>query len=166
MTSNLNGFEITLPAIILEKMTQDYQVRCITIYFEVLHCYKRSWSIRYTARPNSAYYSILYLYTETNQVCDFITLYYNSMTHCVGIYYGTVAFYRDLTRITVSDIKSEWIWHQSARNSIRKNETGLTGTMHYDIFRSIAQLQTVLLHSIHCNHQFRILLYITFVYTN
>ena len=34
---------------------------------------------------------------------------YTSMTHCVGIYWGRVAFYRDLTRITVSDIKSEWI---------------------------------------------------------
>ena len=39
MSLNLNGFDITLPAIILEKMTQDYQVRCITIYFEVLHGY-------------------------------------------------------------------------------------------------------------------------------
>ena len=29
---------------------------------------------------------------------------YTSMTNCVGIYYGAVAFYRDLTRITVSDI--------------------------------------------------------------
>ena len=38
MTSNLNGFDITLPAIILEKMTQVLQVRCIMIYFEVLHC--------------------------------------------------------------------------------------------------------------------------------
>ena len=61
-----------------------------------------------TASTNSAYYSILYLYTATNHVCDFITLNYTSMTHCVGIYQGTVAFYRDLTRITVSDIKSEW----------------------------------------------------------
>ena len=40
---------------------------------------------------------ILYLYTQTNHVCDFITLNDTSMTHCVGIYYGTVAFYRDLT---------------------------------------------------------------------
>ena len=39
----------------------------------------------------------------------FITLNYTSITNCVGIYYGTVAVYRDLTRITVSDIKSEWI---------------------------------------------------------
>ena len=37
MTSNLNGFDITLPAIILEKMTQNLHVRCITTYFEVLH---------------------------------------------------------------------------------------------------------------------------------
>ena len=47
------------------------------------------------------------MYTKTNHVCDSITLNYTSMTHCVGIYYGTVAFYRDLTRITVSDIKSD-----------------------------------------------------------
>ena len=47
----------------------------------------------------------------------------------------TVAFYRDLTRITVSDIKSEWIRHHPTRNNIRKNDTGLTGTMHYDVFR-------------------------------
>ena len=40
---------------------------------------------------------------------DFITLNYTSMTHCVVIYQGTVAFYRDITRKTVSDIKSEWI---------------------------------------------------------
>ena len=163
MTSNLNGFDITLPAMVLEKMTQDKQVRCITIYFEVLHGYIRFCSIRYTASTNSAYYSILYLYTQTNQVCDFNTLNYTSMTHCVGIYNGTVAFYRDLTRITVSDIKSEWIWHHSTRSNIRKNDTGLTGTMHYDIFRSITRLQTVLLHSIHCTHQFRLLQYIIFV---
>ena len=90
-------------------MTQDYQVRCITIYLHVLHGYKRFCSIRHTASTNSAYYSILYLDAQTNHVCDFITLNYNSMTHCGGIYKGTVAFYRDVTRITVSDIKSEWI---------------------------------------------------------
>ena len=28
----------------------------------------------------------LYLYTQTNHVCDFITLNYTSMTRCVGIY--------------------------------------------------------------------------------
>ena len=33
----MNGLDLTLPAIILEKMTHDQQVRCITIYFEVLH---------------------------------------------------------------------------------------------------------------------------------
>ena len=111
-------------------------------------------------------YVILYLYTQTNHVCDPITFNYTSMTHCVGIYKGTVAFYRDLTRITVSDIKSEWICHYSTRNNIRKYDTGLTGTMHYYIFRSITRLQTFLLHSIHCNHQFRILQYIIYVYTN
>ena len=85
------------------------QSRCITIYFEVLHGYKRFCCIRYTASTNSAYQSILYLYTQTNHVCYFITLNYTSMNHCVGIYQGTVAFYSDLTRITVSVIKSEWI---------------------------------------------------------
>ena len=136
------------------------------MYFEVLHGYKRFCCIRYTASTNSAYYSILYLYTQTMYVCDFITLNYTSMTHCVGIYYGTVAFYRDLARITVSVIKSEWIWRQSTRNNIRKNDTGLTGTINYDIFPRITRLQSVLLHSIHCKHQFRILQYIIFVYTN
>ena len=128
--------------------------------------YKRFCCIRYTGSTNSAYYSILYLYKQTNHVCDIITLIYTSMTHCVGIYNGTVAFYRDLTRITVSVIKSERIRHHSTRNNIRKNDTGLTGTMYYDIFRSITRLQTVMLHSIHCKHQFRILQYIIFVYTN
>ena len=147
-------------------MTQDKQVRCITIYFHVFNGYKRFCCIRYTASTNSAYYSTLYLYTQTNHDCDFITLNYTSMTHCVGIYQGTVAFYRDLTRKTVSEMKYEWNCHHSTRNNIRKNDTVLTGTMHYDIFRSITRLQTVLLHSIHCKHQFRILQYIIFVYTN
>ena len=119
-----------------------------------------------TAITNYACYSILYLYIQTNHVCDFITLNYTSLTHCVRIYQGTVAFYRDLTRITVSDIKSEWILHHSTRNNILKNDTGLTGKMHYDIFRNITRSQTVLLHSIHCKHQFPILPYIIFVYTN
>ena len=64
--------------------------------------------------------------------------------------------------MTVSNIKSERIWHDSSGNNIRKNDTGQTGTMHYDIFRRITRLQTVLLHSIHCKHQFRILQYIIF----
>ena len=132
--------------------------------FPRIYGYRRFCCIRYTASTNSAYYSILYLYTQTNHVIDFITLNYTSMTHCRGIYKGTVAFHRDLTRITVSDIKSEWIWHHSTRNNIRKNDRGLTGTMHYDIFRSISRLQMVLLHSIQCKHQFRILHYI-YLYT-
>ena len=37
--------------------------------------------------------------------------------------------------------------------------------MHYDIFQSITRLQTVLLLSIHCKHQFRILQYIILAYT-
>ena len=136
------------------------------IYFEVLHGYKLFCCIRQHASTNSAYYSILYVHTQTNHVCEFITLNCTLMTHCVGIYYGTVAIYRDLTRITVSDNKSECILHHSTSNNIKKNDTGLTGTMHYDIFRSITRLQTVLLHSIHCKHQIRILQYIIFVYTN
>ena len=138
--TNLNGFDVTLPAIILEKMTQDKHVRCTTIYFGVLHGYKRFCCIRYTARTNSAYYSILHLYTQANHVFDFITLNYTSVTHWVGIYQGTAAFYRDLTRIAVSDIKSKWTVHHSTRINIRKNGTGLTGTMYYDIFRTITQL--------------------------
>ena len=67
--------------------------------------------------------------------------------------------------MTVSDIKSEWICHDSAGNNIRKNDTGLTGTMHCDIFRRITRLQTVLLHSIDCKYEFRILPYIIFVDT-
>ena len=126
----------------------------------MLHGYKRFCCIRYTASTNSAYYCILYLYTQTNHVCDFITLNYTTMSHCVGIYWGTVAFYRHLTRITVSDIKPEWIWHHSTRNNIRKNDTGLTGMMHFFIFRSITRLQTILLHSIQCKHQLRIIEYI------
>ena len=121
--------------------------------------------IRYSARSNSSYYSRLYLQTHTNHVRDFLILNYNSMSHCVGIYQRTVAIYRDLTRIAVSDIKSEWIRHHSSRNNIRENDTGLTGTMHYDIFQRITRIKTVLLHSIHCKHQFRILQYIIFVYT-
>ena len=146
-------------------MTQDEQVRCITIYFDVLHVCKRFCLIRYSATTNIAYYRILYSQTHTNHVCDCIILNNTSVTHWVGIHQGTVAFYRDLTRITVSDIKSEWMRNHSTRNNIRKNDTGLRGTMHYDIFRSTKRLQTVLLHSIHCKHQFRILQYIIFVYT-
>ena len=138
----------------------------MTIHFEVLHGYKGFCCIRYPARTYSAYYSILYLYTHTNHVYDFITLNNTSMTHCVGICQGIVAFCRDLARITVSDIKSEWICNHSSHNNIRKNDTALAGTMHYDIFRNITRLQTVPLHSIHCKHQFRILQYIIFVYTN
>ena len=101
--------------------------------------------------------------THTNHVYDYITLNCTPKTHLVGIYLGTVAFYRDLTRITVSDIKYEWILHHASHNNIRKNDTGITGTMHYDIFQRITRIQTVLLHSIHCKYAFRALQYITFV---
>ena len=36
----------------------------------------------------------------------------------------------------------------------------------FSLYRTVTRLQTVLLHSIHCKHQFRILEYIIFVYTN
>ena len=65
--------------------------------------------------------------------------------------------------MTVSDFKSEWILRDTSGNNIRENDTGLTGTMHYDIFRRITRLQTVLLHSTHCKYEFRILPYIIFV---
>ena len=129
--------------------------RLQTVLLHSIHCMHQFRIFRY----------IIFVY-KTNHVCDFITLNYTSIIHCVGIYQGTVAFYRDLTRITVSDIKSEWTWHHSTRNDIKKNDTGITGTMHYDIFRSITRLQTVLLHSMRCKHQFRILLSIIIVYTN
>ena len=62
---------------------------------------------------------------------------------------GTFAIYRYLTRITVRDIKPEWIRHHVSRYNIRKNDTELTGTMHYDIFPRITRLQSVLLYSIY-----------------
>ena len=81
-------------------------LRYISMYYTVTNC---SAAFDTLQAPNSAYYNILHLYTQTNHVCDIITLNYTSMTHCVGIFQGKVAFYRDLTRITVSDIKCEWI---------------------------------------------------------
>ena len=89
-------------------MTQDKQVRCITIYFDVLNGYKRFCCIRNPAGTNSTYYGILPSLTHPNHVGDYIALNYTFMTHRVGIYKGTVVFYRDLTRKTVSDNKSEW----------------------------------------------------------
>ena len=79
------------------------------------------------------------------------------MTQRVVIYYGPVVFYRDQTCITINDLKSEWMCHQVSRNNIRENDTGLTGAMHYVIFRRITLLQTVLLHSIHSKYEFHVL---------
>ena len=87
------------------------------------------------------------------------------MTHSVGIYYGTVALCSHLTRITVSDIKSEYILNHVSRNNIRKNQTRLTGAMDYDIVPRITQLHTFLLHSIHCESEFTILQDTIFVHT-
>ena len=60
VTSNLNLFDVTFPSIILERMTQDSQVRCITVYFDVLHVYNRFCCNRHTASTNSSYYRILF----------------------------------------------------------------------------------------------------------
>ena len=125
-----------------------------TVLLHSIHCKYEFSMLRY----------IIFL-SHTNHVYDYNTLNYTSMTHWVGIYYGRVAFYRDITRKTFSEIKSEWFWHDSSGYNIRKNNTGLTRTMHYDIFRRIKRLQTVLLYSIHCNNEFGILLYIIFVNT-
>ena len=89
-------------------MAQDIQVRCTTIHFHVLHGYNRFCCIRNTAGTNSTYYGILSSQTHSNHVGDYIALNYTFITHRVGIYWGAVVFYRDLTRKTVSDIKSEW----------------------------------------------------------
>ena len=165
MTSNLNCFDITLPAIILETMKQDCRIQWITIHFHVPHYYTRFCSIRYTARTNSAYYGILTLSTHANHVCDYITSNYTSMKHRIVIYLGTVSIYRDLTRISVSDIKSEYISHHVSGNNFRKNDTWLTGTINYDIFPRITRLNTVLQHSIHCKDEFRVFQDINFVHS-
>ena len=70
--------------------------RLQTVLLQSIHC-------------KYALYGVLYLQTRTNHVCDYITLNYTSMTHRVGNYQGAETFYRDLTRITVSDTKSQWI---------------------------------------------------------
>ena len=129
----------------------------MTIYFHVLNGYKRFCCIRYTGSTHSAYYRVLPSQTHTNLVSDYITINYTCMTHRVGIYQGAVVLYRNLTRITINDLKSEWMCHQVSRNDIRRKDTGLTGAMHYDIFRLNTQFQTVLLHSIHCQYEFHIL---------
>ena len=104
--------------------------------------------------------------TLSNHVGDYIALNYTFMTHRVGNYQGAVVFYRDLTqKLSVTSYLNGFDITLPA-NNLRKNDIGLTGTMHYDIFPRITRLQTVLLHSIHCKHQFRILQYIIFVYTN
>ena len=166
MTSNLKGFDITLPATILEKWHRTIRYDAllyISKYYTVTNC-SAAFETQQVRIPHITVY---YLRRHIlNHVGDYIALNYTIMTHRVGIYYGAVVFYRDLTRKTVSDIKSEWFWHLSSRNNIRKNDTGITGTMHYDIFPRTTLLQTVLLHSIHCKHQIRILLVIIFVYKN
>ena len=85
------------------------------------------------------------------------------MSHRVGICWGTVAIYRDLTRITVSDSKTESISHHDFRNNIRNNYSRRTGTMNYDIFPRITRLHTFLQQSIHCKDEFRILQDIYFI---
>ena len=157
---------ITFPAIISEIIKRDCEVQWITQHFHVSHYYKSFCCIRYTARMKSAYFRISTLQTHTKHVCDYITPNYTSMTHRVGIYQRTDALYGDLTHITVSDVKSECISHNDSSNNNRKNDTGLSGTMKYDIFSRITRLHKVLLHSIHCKDEFCTLQYINFVYTN
>ena len=60
----------TMPYDIFRSIT-----RLQTVLLHSIHC-----------STNSAYYSILYLNTQTNHVCDFIIINYTSMTHCEGIY--------------------------------------------------------------------------------
>ena len=146
-------------------MKQGCQVQWFTIDFQVKHYYTRFSCIRYTARMNSAYFRISTLSAHTKHVCDHKKPNNNSKTHRVEIYWGTDALYRDLTRITVSDIKYACPTHCVFRNNIRKNETGLTGTMHFDLFPRITRLHTVLLQSMHCKDEFRILHYIKLVHT-
>ena len=78
------------------------------------------------------------------------------MSYRVGIYYGALALYRDLTRITFSDSKTECFSHHVSRNSIRNNGARLAGTMNYDTFPRITLLDTVLRHSILCNDEFHV----------
>ena len=87
------------------------------------------------------------------------------MTHRLRVYQGTVALYRDLKRITISDIKPECISQHGSRNNIRKDDTGQIRTMHYDTFPLITLLHTVLLHSIQCMDEFRVFQDINFVHT-
>ena len=143
-------------------MKQDCQVQWTKVHFHVSHYYTRICSIRFTARMDSVYFRTSTLSTHTKHVCAYITPNYTTVNHRVGIYYRRVAFYRDLTGITVSDMISQWISHHVSRNNIWKNDAG---TMHYDIFLRINRLQTVLLHSKNCKDEFRILKYITFVDT-
>ena len=88
------------------------------------------------------------------------------MTHRVGIYYGAVALYRDLTGITVSDSRTECSSHHVFQNNIENNEIGPSGATNYYIFPRIARLHTVLQHSIHCNDELRILQISIFDYTS
>ena len=143
-------------AIILEIMKQDSQVQLITIHFHVSRYYTRFCCIRHSAMMNSTYFRILTLSTDTKHVCGYITPNYNPMTHRVSIYQVTVAIYRNLTSITVTDIKSECISHHVSRNNIRNNETRLLGTMIYEAFPRKTLLRTVLLHLIHCKDEFRV----------
>ena len=72
--------------------------------------------------------------THTNDVCGYITPNYTTMIHVVGIYYGTIALSRGLTRITVNDSKIEGISPHDSRNNIRNNGTRLSGTTNCDAF--------------------------------
>ena len=87
------------------------------------------------------------------------------MTYKVGIYSGTVALYRDLTRLSVSDSKTECFSHHVLRNNIKNNVSRPSVMTNYDIFPSITRINTVLQHSLNCRDEVLILQYIIVVHT-
>ena len=70
------------------------------------------------------------------------------------------ALYRDLTRITVSDSKTEYFSHHFFRNNIRNNGKLLSVMTNNLIFPSTKRLNKVLHHSITCSDELRLLEYI------
>ena len=83
MTSNLNGFDITLPAIILEKMRQDDALRYLSKYYTVTNGSAAFDTLQALIPHTTVYYICIH---KINHVCDFITLNYTSMTQYVGNY--------------------------------------------------------------------------------
>ena len=58
----------------------------------------------------------------------------NLMVHFFSYTYARYEYF-DLTRITVSDFKYEWIWHHSNRNSKSKNDTGRCITIYFEVLQ-------------------------------